>query len=271
MVKFQAFVDASGKGDPNVLVVAGYVARADEWARFSQAWKEKVDQAGLRRFKMTEMSHRLEIAAFFYRTIEEYDISAAISCVFDTAGLVRMVDEFIPYSPSLDLRALKNPYLYAARQIIENLALAQDKMGLQGPVDFIFDNEAEKARLSPHWDRFRASLSPNVSGLVGDDPIFRDDEKFMPLQAADLWAWWVRKWYEDGNKDGVKNLDFPWTVKRVIPRLHSVYDETFLRSTLLELMQTSIPPDMTVNRPQPQREGIKLTLPDPSSQLTWKR
>jgi hypothetical protein len=68
MVMLQAFVDASGKGDPNVLVVAGYVARADEWARFSQAWKEKIDQAGLRRFKITEMSHRMEIAAFFYRT-----------------------------------------------------------------------------------------------------------------------------------------------------------------------------------------------------------
>jgi hypothetical protein len=269
MVMLQAFVDASGKGDPNVLVVAGYVARADEWARFSQAWKEKVDQASLRRFKMTEMSHRLEIAAFFYRTIEEYDIPAAISCVFDTAGLARFVDEFIPHSQSLDLRALKNPYLYASRQIVENLALEQEKMGLQGPVDFIFDDEAEKARLVPHGDWFRASLKPEVRKLVGNSPIFRNDEDFMPLQAADLWAWWVRKWYEDGNKDGVANLDFPWTVKREIPRLHSVYDETFLRSTLLELMQTPIPQDMTVH--PPQREGIKLTLPDPSSPLTWKR
>jgi hypothetical protein len=43
MVMLQAFVDASGKGDPSILVVAGYVAQADEWVRFSQAWKEKLD------------------------------------------------------------------------------------------------------------------------------------------------------------------------------------------------------------------------------------
>src|SRR6185437_1310951 len=118
MVMLQAFVDASGKGDPNVLVVAGYVAQADEWAKFSQAWKEKLDQAGMRRFKMNEMTRRPEIAGYFYRTIEEHDILAAISCVFDTRGLVRFVDEFT--TPSAATHNLKNPYLYASRQIIEN-------------------------------------------------------------------------------------------------------------------------------------------------------
>lgn len=42
MLILQAFVDASGKGDSNVLVIAGYVARADEWAKFSETWKEKL-------------------------------------------------------------------------------------------------------------------------------------------------------------------------------------------------------------------------------------
>jgi hypothetical protein len=266
MVMLQAFVDASGKGDPNVLTIAGYVARADEWAKFSEAWKAKLDLAGLHRFKMNEMVRRPEIAAFFYRTIEEHDIPAAISCVFDTAGLVRFVDQFTSPSPgSADLDALKNPYLYASRQIIENLALAQEKMGLQGPVDFIFDNEGEKARLTPHWDWFRASLRPEVRRLVGNDPVFRDDEEFMPLQAADLWAWWVRKWFKDGNENGVANLDFPWSVKRQFYRLHSTYDEALFRSMMQELMrQRPIPRGMNL----PRRAGIKMTLPDPSSPLT---
>ncbi|WP_375782995.1 DUF3800 domain-containing protein [Bradyrhizobium sp. Pha-3] len=228
----QAFVDASGKGDPNVLVVAGYVARAGEWAKFSEAWKEKLGQRRLRRFKMNEMAQQLEFVAYFYRTIEEHDILAAISCVFDTAALVRFVDEFVPPSPGLDIRALKNPYLYAARQIVENLALTQEKMGLKGPVDFVFDNEAEEKKLSPHWDRFRASLRSEVGRLMGRNPTYRDDEKCMPLQAADLWAWWVRKWYEDGNENGVKQIALPWGAKREIKRLHSVYDEAFFRSAL---------------------------------------
>jgi len=262
MVMLQAFVDASGKGDPNVLVVAGYVAQADEWAKFSQAWKEKLDQAGMRRFKMNEMTRRPEIAGYFYRTIEEHDILAAISCVFDTRGLVRFVDEFT--TPSAATHNLKNPYLYASRQIIENLAMTQEKMGLHEPIDFIFDDEAEKARLVPNWDWFRESLRPEVRRLVCNCPIFRNDEDFMPLQAADLWAWWVRKWFMDGNENGVANINLPWGAQRDIKRLHSTYDEAFLRSMLQESMQ-----NMPIAQHQPKRDrGIKMTLPDPSS--SWR-
>ncbi|SDC02216.1 Protein of unknown function [Bradyrhizobium brasilense] len=268
----QAFVDASGNGDPNVLVIAGYVARASDWAKFSEAWKQKLLEADLRRLKMNEMTERRQrqhIAAYFYRTIEEFKIEAAISCVFDTAGLRRFVSTYIPDSPSLDMQAVRNPYLYAARQIIKNLALGQERMGLLDPVDFIFDNEAEKARLSPHWDWFRSSLRPEVRRLMGRDPIYQDDETCMPLQAADLWAWWVRKWHEEGNEDGVRQLALPWGPKRYIKRTHWVYDEAFFRTTLYE----SLLPD----HPEIARkivtlpgEGIPMTLPDLSS-LNWRR
>jgi len=76
----QAYIDGSGTGSPSGLVLAGYVARASEWARFSQAWREKLAEAGLPRFKMHEMvtEKQRDIAAYFYRTIEEYNIEAAV-------------------------------------------------------------------------------------------------------------------------------------------------------------------------------------------------
>jgi hypothetical protein len=193
--------------------------------------ERKIGPSGMKRFKMTEMVHRPEIAGYFYRTIEEYNISAAISCSFDTAGLVRFVDQFIEPSAA-GYRRLINPYLYASIQIVENLALAQKKMGLHEPIDFIFDNEAEKESLVPYWNWIRDSFKPDIRKLICNCPIFRKDEDFMPLQAADLWAWWVRKWFKDGNKDGVANLDLPWGAKRYIKRFHHHYDETFLRSML---------------------------------------
>jgi len=262
----QAYIDGSGTGNPSGLILAGYVARASEWEKFSRAWREKLVEAGLRRFKMHEMvtQKQRDFAAYFYRTIEEYNIEVALSCAFDTAGLARFVDAFIPKSPHLDRRALKNPYLYAARQIIENLALAQEKMGLREPVDFIFDNESEKKRLSPHWDWFRASLAPEVKRLMGRDPIYQDDEQCMPLQAADLWAWWVRKWHEEGNKNGVEQLALPWGAKRHIKRTHWVYDEAFFRSALQESLRADHPNIAEKILPA-LGEGIKLTLPDPSS------
>src|ERR1700746_1350220 len=127
-------------------------------------------------------------------------------------------------------------------------------MGMHEPIDFIFDNKSEKEKVLTGWDWFISSLNPDMRKLVCPCPIFRKDEDFMPLQAADLWAWWVRKWFLDGNDNGVKNLDLPRGSKRDIHRTHSVYDEAFLRSVLL---------GSTKKAPisKSRFDGIKMTLP----------
>jgi len=83
----QAYVDASGKGDPHLLVIAGYIASADAWELFAAEWQKRLNEARLPYFKMNKMSRRPEIAGYFYRVIEEHDITAAISCVIDVSGL----------------------------------------------------------------------------------------------------------------------------------------------------------------------------------------
>jgi hypothetical protein len=42
----QAYIDESGTGDPTALILAGYVARADTWKKFSQEWKSRSAQIG---------------------------------------------------------------------------------------------------------------------------------------------------------------------------------------------------------------------------------
>jgi hypothetical protein len=41
----------------------------------------------------------------------------------------------------------------------------------------------------------------------------------MPLQAADLYAWWILKWEREGLIEAVKDLPFAWETKKNIPRL----------------------------------------------------
>ncbi|AMN39961.1 hypothetical protein [Rhodoplanes sp. Z2-YC6860] len=231
--------------------------------------ERKRDLAGLRAFKTHEMAQRPEVAAFFYRTIEEHNILAAISCVMDKAALVRIVDEFVGRSIS-NYQSLINPYLYASRLIVENLAQEQHRLGLFEPIDFIFDNESEKERVISGWDWFRKSFPPDVRRLICDCPIYRNDQDFMPLQAADLWAWWVRKWHQDGNRDGVKHLDLPWGAKRDIKRLHSVYDEAVLRGWIKEAMYEM---PLRIVRPNnsPKQRGIKITMRyDPTCPHKWR-
>ena len=54
---------------------------------------------------------------------------------------------------------------------------------------------------------------------MGDIPEYQDDRKALPLQAADLYAWWILKWEREGRVDAVKDLPFPWGAKRDLLRL----------------------------------------------------
>ena len=143
----QAYVDASGTGDPNALVIAGYIATAETWADFSDEWQKQLDEVPLPRFKMNEMSpDRMEFAAYFYRVIEKFDVLAAISCVIRTDHLRKIVEEF-PWPDIPNIHKLRNPYYLGFRAIIENVARFQVRFGLMTPVDFIFDDQSEKGAL----------------------------------------------------------------------------------------------------------------------------
>ena len=59
---------------------------------------------------------------------------------------------------------------------------------------------------------------PDVRPYYGTTPRFEDDQKCLPLQGADLWAWWVPEWYEeDANTlpEKMDQFDFgTWKGKR---------------------------------------------------------
>jgi hypothetical protein len=106
----KAHVDASGKGDPRFLVIAGYIATVEVWEDFSRAWKTRLDCAQIPFFKMNKMAGRPEVAGWFYRLIEEHDIKASIACVLNTAELVE-VEKSIKYPPYVtNPNSADNPY-----------------------------------------------------------------------------------------------------------------------------------------------------------------
>jgi hypothetical protein len=258
----QAYVDGSGTGDPNELILAGYVATAETWREFSREWKSCLDEANLPYFKMNEMTSRPELAAYFYRVIERHEVLAALSVTIDTAALRKVVREIVP-APDIRAEKLENPYFFAFRAMIECLAALQDKIGISEPVDFIFDDESEKVRILPIWELVKDAMRPDIRERIGSNPIFREDHKFMPLQAADLYAWWVRRWHRDGRKDRLR-VPFAWKENRQIAVLHMELDEGTLRTSF----ERSAKQIQAMRSPVQKSAGIKMTLPDPSSK--WR-
>lgn len=217
--KFQAHVDGSGSGDPNLLVVAGYIAPAEVWLDFSAKWQEQLDHARMPYFKMSDMSHRMEVAAWFCRLIEESKITAAISCAIRTDQLKKALDEYKYPVEIIGLDKIKNPYYFGFKAITDIVAQHQGQLGIDEPVDFVFDDQSESEDVRDIWNLIKLSSAPEYRKNMGDEPVHKSDINIKPLQAADLWAWWVRKWCRENIPDWCGKLPFVWGAKRDIRRM----------------------------------------------------
>jgi hypothetical protein len=239
----QAFVDGSGSGDSRFLVIAGFIAPDDVWAAFSEAWEKRLSEAQLPFFKMNQMANKPEIAGWFYRTIEEFDIKASIACVINTSELLE-VEKSIKYPSYIkNVKNALNPFYFGFKCIIGTLADNQQKLNLFEPINFTFDDQSEKVRILASWDNMTRASPEHMSKLIGNIPIFSDDIKTMPLQAADLYAWWVFKWTREGVADWANSMPFPWELKRKIPRIVAYFGKrSFLYDISISLEKTARTP-----------------------------
>lgn len=220
----QAFVDDSRDGhNDDVMVLAAYIAPSEKWALFSAEWQELLDMPPpWPYFKMSEVAHSggdrsRERTEWLYRVLERH-VSAGVIVAINKPLLSKVVESYgLPDT-------LKNPYHMASKAVI-NLA-AQEHEGLgfhrDDSVDFIFDRQSESDQLLEAWrggQGYRNSVPTDVREVTGNDPIFRDSKIFLPLQAADLCAWWYRKRWENYGTILMDGLPFPWEIKRDYRRL----------------------------------------------------
>jgi hypothetical protein len=205
-------------------------------------------------FKMKEMKHDLERSGWFYSVIEKH-VTAGVSCILSVSGLIKAVREFPWPSWLHNVKVLENPYYSAFKAITDKLAQHQTQLNLTEPVDFIFDNEAEKDQCIGMWDELRQNSREDIRLFMGDTPIYRDDKTTLPLQAADLYAYWVREWNLNGIRDGVEKLKFPWPVERDVPRLHMTFGESDFIEEFKKVFDPAVQKRMGMDPNVKQRTG----------------
>jgi hypothetical protein len=231
-LNFQAFVDDSRSKDE--MVLAGHIATTESWAQFSKEWEELLpfatrDKNGKLRFKMTEMAsnpERMARVETFYRVVEKH-IPVSISCRMNLADFTQAYERTRAFALrinwSVDFAKWENPYFFLFRGLMDRFheqreAAMKFAIPLDEQVDFIFDNQSEKSFILAAWDEIVEGRPDEVRKYYGATPRFEDDLKFLPLQAADLWAWWVREWYEEDSAplpDKMRALDFgKWRGKK---------------------------------------------------------
>jgi hypothetical protein len=91
-----------------------------------------------------------------------------------------------------------NPYFFCVYNLIPEV-IQSDHVTATDKVGFVFDKQAERRMVRDGFDEFVNGLPERLQSRLWGDPRFENDEEFPPLQAADLLAWWFRRWSVDAN------------------------------------------------------------------------
>lgn len=214
------FVDDSGSGEGkdrgNIFVLAGFVACPKQWEQFSRKWQAICDcEPRTPDFKMQTAIRlfREDGSAIWSREQRDARIRQLVRLTKRKA-LYRV--ESVLAWPNYD-RIVKgkvpanidSPYFLCFYNIILSFASFMNKAKVAGKVDWVFDDQGRIGKEASKWYEFiTASLPPETRSRMGNKPIFRHDKSILPLKAADLYAWQIRRYLDREQSQGVDHNDY---------------------------------------------------------------
>ncbi len=83
------------------------------------------------------------------------------------------------------------------------------KAKINGTVAWVFDDQGRTGKEAvKSYDLVRANVLPEVRHKMGAAPIFRHDKNVLPLKAADLYAWQIRRHLDKEQPNRVAHNDY---------------------------------------------------------------
>jgi hypothetical protein len=223
MAILQAYVDESEQSAANppngreplrVLSYVGYIASSERWQAFSDEWQACLDASPS--IEYLKMSEAMGFNGQF-RGWKSPDRYAKIGALYEImqrhiqggACFVLNLNDFNMLRGHFP-KPQRNKYFYASYGLMHNMTRFLEHLGLEGEVNFIFDHQTWiERKVHEAWASFRASgIIPKER--LGTIPIFEDEKRFRPLQAADLGAWVIARRAILKYTGGEPN--FPWEI-----------------------------------------------------------
>lgn len=210
----QAYIDdsASDQGEQR-LFLAGFINTADRWIRFSEAWAEELGQpptisylkmseangfgGEFRGWDATDRDEKIRGLARVIRHFEPRSIHASVS-----------QSEFRAIVAPVAPHGFSTPYSLCFHAMMLPLAIRQSQERVKVPIDFIFDSqEGLGTQAAFFYGKIRESQPKKIREVMCASPIFCDEKLVLPLQAADMLAWHIRRRHET-NPDAFQVPDF---------------------------------------------------------------
>ena len=195
----KAFIDDSGSGgDSEWYVLAGYLGTVEGWDQFDSLWLDVLHEyPRVEYFKASEAeSLRKQFGGFTdeQRNTKLDRLIEVIGRCSRRAICARMrqrvYNDFVKgqVPPAWD-----SPYYFLFPAVIAASINIERILGDSETVDFVFDSDEAHEK---GCERLLPALFP-MQSMYGSlvNVIRRDEKKFLPLQAADLLAWQIRRFY----------------------------------------------------------------------------
>lgn len=216
LIMFKAYFDDSTSDEQDkILVLAGCVQSYKVWSDFSLRWEAALAETpSIRHFHMREARALEGEFLGWKRKDRDNKISLLANIVESYRPWVMVVwlsrnehEEILkPIAPFL----LRQPYVSLFYAAIMQLARWHLDMGIALPVEYIFDDQGEIGRDAALWYQHIKSWQPaEIAALMGGSPKFENDEMVLPLQAADMLAWHVRRRKARPNENPLQQATAP--------------------------------------------------------------
>ncbi|MGA6974719.1 MAG: DUF3800 domain-containing protein [Candidatus Binatus sp.] len=181
-------------------ILAGYFATVEQWADFSDDWrawcrtkpaiqylKGKHAYRREKEFKGWSLEDRDEKLLGFASLISKHQLTA-VKAKINHEKFAENFD-FIQIAG----RSVLEEPPYTAASAVQAAVLGRIlQSGAQDKVQFIFDvNVVTRQELESGYRSIRAKFPPVAVDLIAHEPKFEDDKEFVPLQAADLFAYYI--------------------------------------------------------------------------------
>lgn len=214
----QGYVDDSGsEGTREPFIVGGYLAQVEVWAHFSDAWKAELDrEPQIRYFKMREAAAGNGEFAGVPMEVRRYKIRNLLKIIkdHDLDGVYSFL-EWSDYRNSILPRLrgpMRNPFSLLFYGVLDAIILYEKQKGIfPETVDLDFDEQGEAGHFAILlYPLVKRDPSPDIQAVLGRTPTMLNDINVVPLQAADMLAWNVRR-----HGDRLSDSEFEWVYEEI--------------------------------------------------------
>ncbi len=179
------YADESGKGARDVFVMAGLLARAEQWKAFCEDWQLVLDMPpAVEAFHMNEIVAAKDFARIKAASgvLKKYKFPAVAVSIF--------IGDFDAVLKGRIGPKIDSPYFPAMQMFLEECLKWQFDHKLDEPMDFTFDEQLhESDYLQSIWTPMLNAMPDAIKRRFGNRPAHVNDVDHPPVQAADMVAW----------------------------------------------------------------------------------